>query len=257
MTASQAEAWQATVDRLHRLQQAQAMPDNLRDGVRADTDFDVMAYFDVLDHLAVEPGLVLDYVYLRSPDRGFPVLYGRRVDEARAPTVEAYLRASGRERVAQGDLAYLDHVAVTAGTVDGAPDGATDGTVDGTTDGTTDGWAEGFFQYAVLRVMGGQLYLSWHAQEDDAMVVVTQERLAQLLEPVRNQMGESAVAEAQRADLTPRVDVGDDHVVVEVAVFTRWGGLERWRITAERQYPHRIVDETVERVAPCDCGVPY
>ena len=54
--------------------------------------------------------------------------------------------------------------------------------------------------------------------------------------------------------------VGDPLVgryTVVVASFTRWGGLQRRTLTIERAFPQRILEEQIEVVAPCDCGITF
>jgi hypothetical protein len=109
----------------------------------------------------------------------------------------------------------------------------------------------------VLRVMGGQFYLHWHVLADDAVVVATRERLEEALSPVAAEMGDAALEAARAADLTPEVTFDGDVATVAVSTFTRWGGLQRRTYTIERMFPQRILEEQVEVVAPCDCGITF
>ena len=113
-----AYAWQETVDRLATLQQAQQLPAHLRemDGALTGEEFDVSAYFDVLTHLAPEPGYVLDYVYVYDFMGGYPLLYARAADARRYPTASAYTQSQEGGRSQWGD-AYLDHLRL-----DGTPE---------------------------------------------------------------------------------------------------------------------------------------
>jgi hypothetical protein len=232
-----AAEWQATPDGLRALQRSQQVPDRLvsdRPPALDGSEFDVEEYFTVFEHIDVEPGFVLDYVYRAGPDRGYPVLYVRRADEPRFTTWDELDAATGIEPSPDGEyLSYLDQVYV----VDGTP--------------------EGFFEYVVLRLMGGQFYLHWHAQADDTFVVATRGRLEEILAPVAAQMGDDALEAARAADLTPEITFDGDAATVTVATFTRWGGLQRHTFSIERAFPQRIVEERVEVVAPCDCGITF
>jgi hypothetical protein len=232
-----AAEWQATVDGLRALQRAQEVPDRLVSGLPATLDgseFDVEEYFAVFEHIDAEPGFVLDYVYRSAPDRGYPVLYVHRADEPGYATWDELEAATGIEATDDGEyLSYLDQIYV----VDGTP--------------------KGFFELAVLRVMGAQFYLHWHAQADDELVVVTGERLEEVLAPVAAQMGADALEAARAADLTPEITFEGDLATVGITTFTRWGGLQRRTLSMERMFPQRILEEQVEIVAPCDCGITF
>jgi hypothetical protein len=235
-----AESWQRTVDGLRDLQGSLEIPDHLLEpgAVRNGTEFDVEQYFAILDRLDVEPGFVLDFVYCLGTYQGYPILYVRRTDEPGYTTCDAYRAAVGSDGDEQGGTGYLSRIRV-----DGSP--------------------EGFFQYVVLRIMGGQFYLHWHALEDDAQVVATGTRLEEALASVAGEMDEAEVSRARAADPTPRVsfgsleDFGGEVAIVEVLAFTRWGGLLRHTYTISREFPHRFLGVDVETVAECDCAIMF
>lgn len=58
--------------------------------VRQETDFDVMEYFTVLDHLSMEEGYVLDYHYTNNGLGGAPTLYARPLDDSLEADEEYY-----------------------------------------------------------------------------------------------------------------------------------------------------------------------
>ena len=227
-----AVSWQQTVDHLRTLQESQGLPDWLLDPELSldGTEFDIEDYFTVFEHIDAEPGFVLDYVYRATSDRGFPVLYIHRADEPGYATYDEYLAATGADDSSQGDTGYLDQIYV----VDGTP--------------------EGFFEYVTLRVMGGRFYLFWHAQEADAQVVATRERLDDLLDSVAGPMDDTQMEQGRAADPSPMVSFEGDIATVEILVFTLWGGLSRHTYTIERVFPQQILDLQVEIVAACDCG---
>jgi len=99
--------------------------------VKTGSEFDVMQYFRVLDHLSMQPGYVLDYVYRYDGMGGYPVLYVRPAGQPPYAT-EADLAAGG------DSTGYLDFV-------------------------QTDDTPESYFQFVVLATMGSQFYLFWHA----------------------------------------------------------------------------------------------
>jgi hypothetical protein len=234
-TAPSAAAWQATVDELRALQPRRDIPGHLLEpsATLDGSEFDVAGYFTVLDRLAAEPGFALDYVYRVTADRGFPILYVRRADQPRYTGYDQFVEATGRI-LGQGDTSYLDQVYV----VDGTP--------------------EGFFQYVVLAIMGGQFYLYWHAQEDDAIVLTSWQRLEDEISDVAVMMDPDDRESARGADPAPVVSFDEDTATVEVLVFTCFGGLLRHTFTIERVFPQRILDHQVESEAHLEnCGVQY
>ncbi len=185
---------QRTVDAMVALKRDLEFPEHFREGDAARTgdEFDVNQYFTVLQHLSMEPGYVLDYVYHLDALGGLPILYARRAEEPAYRTESEYNEAS--ERGAAGF--YLDHVQV-------------------------DGTPEGFFQFVVLRIVGGQLY--WHASYNDAQIICTRDALEALLSQP-TMFGRELPASVQRAarqlDVAPVVEMGEEQVVVRVVVFT-------------------------------------
>jgi hypothetical protein len=239
ITAStqQAESWQQMVYDLRALQDGLETPDHLISSQTLDgTEFDPQAYFTILDRLEVEPEWVLDFVYCGSLYGGSPTLYSRVADQPRYTTCDGYRDAVGPGSIDQRDSGNLDHIRVI------------------------DGSFEGFFQLVVLRIMGEQFYLHWHAQADDALVVATPEAVTAAVAGVAGEMDEGEAARARAADPTPRISFGTpagDDLLIEVMVFTRWGGLLRHTYTITREYPHRFLDVQIETVAECDCGITF
>lgn len=233
VTPSEAESWQQTVDDLRDLQKSQQTPDHLwQTGIRDGTEFDVQEYFTILDHLSVEAGWVLDYGYQAGGDRGYPILYARPADDPPYATYQEYQLAVAADPDREPIAPHLHRVVV-------------------------DGTPEGFFQYVVLEIMGGQFYLHWHAGENDSQIITTQARLQEIIDAVASEMGPEAASQARGTDPTPQVSIQDEVVVVQVSVFTRWGGLLRRTYTISREFPHRILGVEVGVVAECDCGIPF
>jgi hypothetical protein len=188
--------------------------------------FDPNQYLTVLTHLAVEDGYVLDYVYFAPGGDGFPYLYARREGEPPLATYSDYQKAAVEN--------YLNHVRV-------------------------DGTAEGYYELALLSLMGGQFYLSWHANYNDREVVSSQERLKAIIEWLNEKyrpLTEEQVEAVLHLDVAPRVKFEDDKVQVRVVVFTKWGGFYERVYTIDRNFPHQMMDEDNELV-PYNCGIVF
>jgi hypothetical protein len=200
--------------------------------------FDAMEYFSVLDHLSMEPGYVLDHVWqpyaAAGGTDGHAVLYARPIGQERdlAETEfwdEAYRTWQWQEYW----YYYLDHVQV-------------------------DDTAEGFFQFTVLRVMGNQFYLYGHSEEFDDTVICNQTGLEAVLtmpDEFDQTPPQSVREEAEKLDLEPVIEMGEETVTVQLVVFTKWGGFEQHRYEINRSFPHRIISETVKTLVPYECGI--
>ncbi len=235
---------QKTVADVAALWMDYSLPEHLLepDAVKTGQEFDVNAYFSVLDHLSVQPGYMLDYVYDYGGSGGSPVIYAR--SEAQDP----YLTFSEYYTDTIGDLPweewyevsrfeYLDHIQV-------------------------DDTAEGFFQYVVLRKMGTQFYLFWHANYNDDWIICDRDALEQLLASLAEpefglKLSPELQDQARALDLAPRVEIGADAVEVRVLIFTKWGGFIEERYTFTRSFPHKVIKEETETIVPYDCGINF
>ena len=201
--------------------------------VKTADDFDVNAYFTVLDHLAVEDGYFLDYVYQYDFMGGYPVLYSLPDDQ---PPFETY--ADYRASIPSSERtlpSYLDHIVI-------------------------DDTPEGYLQMVVLDVMGAQFYLHWHAGYNDFQVICDGSTLATLL-AADNGFGSSIPDDVQQQarllDVTPTVTLDEDAAHVEFTGFTKWGGFYRATLTLSRDYPREVYDGSAEKVVEYDCGVVF
>jgi hypothetical protein len=201
--------------------------------VKAEDDFDAAEYFTVLDHLSVEEGYFLDYVYLYDFMGGYPVLYTLPEDEEPFATFADYAEAVD---VAGYDFPnYLDRVVI-------------------------DGTPEGYLQMVVLDVMGSQFYLHWHANYNDLQVVCNDEMLEALLASY-NEFGypipEDVQDQVRDLDTAPVVELDEDVARVQVVLFTKWGGFYRVTYTMSHEYPREVYTIESELLAAYDCGVMF
>jgi hypothetical protein len=222
-------ARQATVDALLALTGGLEFPKHFQEDnpVRTRDEFDANRYFEVLDHLSMEPGYTLDYVYQFDGLGGYPVLYARPLDAAPFATFSDYSQAAPDD--------YLDHV-------------------------QTDDTEEGFFQLAVLRVMGGQFYLYWHAAYFDHEVVADAASLEALITETEEFCGEwesQARRQARALAVAPHVETTADQVTVKAVVFSKWRGFSSRSYTFARSIPHQLLDSAEEVLAEYECNVVF
>jgi len=230
-TAPAPVCWRCPVEGMAALTGNLQTPEHLLqpDAVKTGEEFDVSAYFKVLDRLSMEQDYVLDYVYWYDDMGAHPVLYARRAAEPPFENHSAYLAARGEE----APLAYLEHVQV-------------------------DGSAEGFFQLAVLRLLGEQFYLWWHAVMNDTAIITTQASLQAHRQVVGGNCTEpfdSVLAGASRLALEPRVRFEGDLVSVSIHASSGYSGLQNKTFSISRDFPHTIFEETTETVVEYFCGV--
>ena len=211
------------------------LPDHLMQDnpVKTSNDFDVNAYFTVLDHLAVEDGYFLDYVYRYDFMGGFPKLYTLPDDQPPFETFNDY--SASITLPGQPLPSYLDHIVI-------------------------DDTPEGYVQMVVLDVMGAQFYLHWHAGYNDFQVICDGDMLDTLLNS-NDEFGLTIPADAQQQarllDVTPTVELDEDVAHVEFTGFTKWGGFYRVTFTISRDHPREVYDSSSENLIEYNCGVMF
>jgi len=220
--------WQTPLKALLTLHATQHnAPRHLLDGEqRREEDFDPNTYFTALERLSLEPGYVLDYVYYADFLGGAPVLYARATDQP------PYSSESALPRTLPP---YLDSI-------------------------HAEDSIEGFYQLALLRVLGGQFYLYWHAGYNDRQVLVTPAAITALLEAgdgFEQAFPHDMHREAQNLNPTPQVVLNETTVTVTLLTFTNWGGFEQYTVTFQRAFPHTRIEETIKTLVEYDCGVVF
>ena len=221
------------VDGLTALTAALEIPQHLaqENAVKVGTEFDANSYFSVLDRLTMEPGYVLDYVYLFQSIGGRPVLYARPESQ---PPFAAYEDLAAALPDPQG--AYLRHVQI-------------------------DTTPEGYLQFVVLAIMGEQFYLYWHAFYNDTTPVCSRQAVERVLDTLDGSFGWAMLEEdkerARALDVEPWVFIGDEVVTVRLVTFSLWGGFSETIYTIARSFPHQIIDVQSSTLVEYDCGVVF
>ncbi|MCJ7742943.1 MAG: hypothetical protein MUO99_00045 [Dehalococcoidales bacterium] len=224
-----ATARQAMVDALSSLSSGYTRPEvgyNTPDSARLEGWFDVNEYFSVLTHLSMQPGYTLDYVYHNiGGEDAHPFLYARKIGSKPFSTLDELAQTYNDST----NWYDSDHI------------------YDYLTYVQTDGSEESFFQYIVLRIMGGQFYLWWHANYNDHTIICDHTGMEAILSEFTQQgaivtMPSSVQEKARRLDLAPKVVINKDTVSVRVVIFTKWGGFIEETYTITRMFPHMIKD---------------
>lgn len=234
--------YQQTVEAFLALTDGLEFPAHFRtgDAARTGDEFDVMQYFSVLNHLEMEEGYVLDYVYHQDGMGGFPILYARSASQPRYLTEAEYAAAlaatqpeSTRE---QQRLGYLEHI-------------------------RTDDTPAAFFELAILNMLGSQFYLDWHANYNDAIPICSRAALVDFVMHPELGFDQSLPLpvrlRALLLDPAPRVRLGESEAEVSFLFFTKWGGFYRITYTFVRQFPHHRLDVQEEQLLEYQINVMF
>jgi hypothetical protein len=220
------------VEAISALTSGLEIPTNFRtpDPVKKGGEFDVMQYFSVLDHLSMQPGYVLDYVYYFDGMGGTPILYVRLSSQPPFSS-EADLAALG------DNPGYMDFI-------------------------QTDDTPESFFQLAVLSLMGSQFYLYWHADYSESQIICAKADVSEIVTSLNGDFGYpisiiSRIRAALLKNTRPVVNMSEQTTEVRIITFTRWGGFYQQIFTISRAMPHTIVDIQKRNLVPYDCGVMF
>ncbi|HEX5808947.1 MAG TPA: hypothetical protein VFY25_09800 [Anaerolineales bacterium] len=203
----------------------------LETSIKTGNELDINQYFDVLTHLSMREGYVLDYVY-QSDDLGaYPLPYARPRDQAPyaspADIPNATELPDFRDYVEVQDL------------------------------------EQGYFEYAALDIMADQFYLYWHANYNDYEIVCNKAELSEIVDQVSSGDFGVKMSPVQQArarairNIEPSVSLNGDTATVQVITFSKWGGFYRETYTIGREFPHQIIDVKQDNLVPYDCGVAF
>jgi hypothetical protein len=197
----------------------------LKDGT--EQGFDANEYLDVLSHLSLPEGYTLGYLYyLDEGFGGMPRLHAR---PSQYDTLAEYIEAE------QPDLPknhlYADFI-------------------------RTDGAVRGFFEFVVLRIMGEQFYLYWHAADNDDQILCDRAALFSLVNE-HPRLPAGVKIRARTLVVAPVVKVGEDTAVVRVVTFSEFGGFIQRTYTISREYPHKVLEEERKTLVEYDSGVQF
>jgi hypothetical protein len=226
-----------------------SIPANLTtDGLKTGGEFDVNTYFSVLTHLSMEPGYVLDYVYLVAGNAGGPILYIRKASSAPFKTYEEYRLATHATPRPDNDQSMI-------WLVKDEPDQKAGSEI------KIDGTDEGYFEYALLQTIGNQLYLYGSAQVNDKRLVCVSTEREKIFTEIKNAglnpMDAAFLKSARAIDLQPVVKVQDTYMLVQFVTFTGSGGFFRVSYLIAHDYPHTIFSYNNEVLLAYQSGKAY
>jgi hypothetical protein len=207
------------------------VPRNLAEtGIKQGGEFDVNEYFKVLTHISMQDGYSLDYVYQLDGLGAYPILYA--LPNGQAPYASL---AEVPENTKLAD--FHEHLDV-------------------------EDVEQGYFEAVVMQIMARQFYLSWHANYNDAEIVCNQGAADAIVEGLNAgdfglEMDANQKAQVRAmTNIEPAVTLTQDSAIVEVVIFTKWGGFFRQTYTISRSFPHTI-EMNEENLVPYDCGIMF
>lgn len=211
--------------------QSSDIPEHLMEtGTKQGGEFDVNEYFTVLKHVSMQDGYTLDYVYPVDFLGAFPYLYARPVDQL--PYASAMDVPEGVELGNIRDYLEIEDA------------------------------AQGYFEFAVMDIMAGQFYLVWHANYNDTEIVCNAEAAAAIVDRINSaDFGYKMDIKQQTQvgmmkNIEPAVTLTEDSAILEIVIFSKWGGFSRRTYTIGRSFPHSV-DISEEILVPYDCGIMF
>ncbi len=236
---SETDSWAAAVDDIKALTRNKPIPRHLLDPEQPATEdvFDPNQLLIPLKHLSLQEGYTLDFVYRNEGIGANPILYVRKETQPPLASFEDYQKVvddcDGVDKTPGCD--YIDFI-------------------------QSDGTEEGYFQWILLRMMGEQFYLYWHANYKDSEVIASKAQLESLVEAFSaDSFGVSLSSSQKRAalriDPTPAVSIEGDLVTVRVVWFTKWGGFFESKYTITAGAPHQVVQKQTESLVEYDCQI--
>lgn len=207
------------------------IPQSLREtGVKQGTEFDANDYFKILTHLSMQSGYSLDYVFPTDFFGAYPMLYARASDQ---PPYASFAEVPEGTKLGN----YFDRLEI-------------------------EDVEQGYFQTVVMNIMAGQFYLFWHANYNDTQIVCDRAAADAIVDEInagdfgyKMDLKQQAQVRAL-TNIEPMVRLTEDSAIVEVTVFSKWGGFFRQTYTISRSFPHTL-EMKDENLVPYDCGIVF
>ncbi|MBN1945491.1 MAG: hypothetical protein JW797_07430 [Bradymonadales bacterium] len=247
--------WQAIPDRIKALQaEIEWNQEQARDGL----GFDPNRYFEILTHIAMEPGWVLDWVYLCDGMYGQPILYARPETMPRFQSFEEYVYKIASREAAQELLDRLVYVVSEWGYTERMTllTVATFNTMwDWRNHLVVDGSDVGYFEILVLQLLEEQFNRHGVSNQVDTVLVCSPEKVEEVIQG-RHGVDQTPlpqyVASAARASFSPvRIERQGDQVTIDLELFRAGGGFVQMTAILPLSDPFTKVTTSYEWLAAC------
>jgi hypothetical protein len=221
-------------DLIRNIRKVQEMeiPGNLlrKKPVRTGAEFDPNTYLEILSHLSLKAGYILDFAYAYHEGLGgHPCLYARPADDAPFDSMTQHQAWEQKHTVSD----YL----------------------------VADGTPESFFELVVFREVANQFYLYWHAAYNDLRIITEVEEVAKIVTTL-NEMGpvkfDPAETDAARVlNPEPQIELTETSASVIYCTFTQWGGFTLQQEVFSKVHPHLLLCSDVLQTAKYNCGIVF
>jgi len=231
-------------------------PDIFNENVKkSDSEFKIDHYFDILDNLELEPGWLVDYLYLQQRLGGEPIIiafpeskkreYQKIINKINYNELYSNTQDNDLDNIIDNFLNYddldnyLDHLIL-------------------------DGSEESYFQFVILAKLGTQFALFWHALYNDGEFICTPEVAEKIIKRMNSGKDEMDFMEddlfdeqLKNIDFEPKINIKEDKAVVRLVFFTKWGGFIEAKYIVKTIFPHKIIDKETETLIEYSCGYNY
>ena len=212
--------------------QGMALPGNLLSDTpkRTGAEFNPNTYLDILTHLSLLQGYVLDFTYdYQEGLGGHPCLYARPANDSPFETMTEHQAWERKHNVSD----FL----------------------------VSDGTPESFFELVVFREVANQFYLYWHAAYNDLRIITEKSEIIKIvttldeLGPVKFDSAQAEIAMA--LDPVPRIELTETSASVVYCTFTQWGGFSIQQEVFSKVHPHLLLCSEVLHTAKYNCGIVF
>ncbi len=232
---------QKTVDEFKEYQKKAEFPKTEKDFLELKEDFDINHYFQILDQLSMEQGWKLEFrfglFFMYSSPNVFAHKKNKKFNQVDlfcdfnnekfdSSKVKRFTDTTGM------DFEYLNHV-------------------------RTKDAKEGYFQLVVLNMLCSQFILGWHALYDDDEILCTKKSIDDILDRkgiYYENMDLDTKLKASSINYKPYVSIKEDHAIVRIVTFTKWGGFYERKFYISRKFPHKFYNVEENSLVKYDCG---
>ncbi len=208
------------------------IPGNLlsKKPLRTGAQFNPNAYLDILTHLSLKEGYILDFAYdYHEGLGGYPCLYARPADDVPFDSIIQHHVWEKKHNVSD----YL----------------------------VADGTPESFFELVVFREVANQFYLYWHAAYNDLRIITEAEEVAKIVATL-NEMGPvkfepGKTKSALKMNPEPQIELTETSASVIYCTFTQWGGFTLQQEIFSKVHPHLLLCSDVLVTAGYNCGIVF
>ncbi|MCP3950765.1 MAG: hypothetical protein GY697_00875, partial [Desulfobacterales bacterium] len=204
--------------------QEMEIPGNLlrKKPVRTGAEFDPNTYLEILSHLSLKGGYILDFAYAYQEGLGgHPCMYARPADDAPFDSITEQHTWDQKHNVSD----YL----------------------------IADGTPESFFELVVFREVANQFYLYWHAAYNDLRIITEAEEVEKIVTTL-NDMGPvkfepAETKSALEINPEPQIELTETSASVIYCTFTQWGGFTLQQEIFSKVHPHLLLcSDVLKRV---------